>query len=77
MIDYAEGWDYQAKRAWYEDECEMPFENTTIPVPAGYDGLLRIKYGDDYMMPRNAGSSHDYPFYKRQAEELRLVMEKN
>lgn len=76
MIDYAEGWDYQAKRAWYEDECEMPFENTTIPVPAGYDGLLRIKYGDDYMMPRNAGSSHDYPFYKRQAEELRLVMEK-
>lgn len=76
MIDYAEGWDYQAKRAWYEDECEMPFENTTIPVPAGYDGLLRIKYGDDYMIPRNAGSSHDYPFYKRQAEELRLVMEK-
>ena len=76
MIDYAEGWDYQAKRAWHEDECEMPFENTTIPVPAGYDGLLRIKYGDDYMMPRNAGSSHDYPFYKRQAEELRLVMEK-
>ena len=76
MIDYAEGWDYQAKRAWYEDECEMPFENTTIPVPAGYDGLLRIKYGDDYMTPRNVGSSHDYPFYKRQAEELRLVMEK-
>ena len=49
MIDYAEGWDYHAKRAWYEDVCEMPFENTTIPVPAGYDGLLRIKYGDDYM----------------------------
>lgn len=76
MIDYAEGWDYQAKRAWYEDVCEMPFENTTIPVPAGYDGLLRIKYGDDYMTPRNVRGSHDYPFYKRQAEELRLVMEK-
>lgn len=76
MIDYAEGWDYHAKRAWYEDVCEMPFENTTIPVPAGYDGLLRIKYGDDYMTPRNVGSSHDYPFYKRQAEELRLIMEK-
>lgn len=76
MIDYAEGWDYHAKRAWYEDVCEMPFENTTIPVPAEYDGLLRIKYGDDYMTPRNVGGSHDYPFYKRQAEELRLVMEK-
>lgn len=76
MIDFAEGWDYHAKKEWYEDICEMPFENTTIPVPAGYDGLLRTKYGDDYMTPRNVGSSHDYPFYKRQAEELRLVMEK-
>lgn len=27
------------------------------------------------MMPRNTGSSHDYPFYKNQIEELRLVME--
>lgn len=76
MIDYAEGWDYHAKRTWYESTCDIEFENTTIPVPAGYDGLLRIKYGNDYMTPRNVGSSHDYPFYKRQAEELRLVMEK-
>lgn len=75
MIDFAEGWDYHAKREWYEDICELPFENTTIPVPAGYDGLLQIKYGKDYMTPRNVGSSHDYPFYKSQIEELRLVME--
>ena len=75
MIDFAEGWDYHAKREWYEDICELPFENTTIPVPVGYDGLLRIKYGKDYMTPRNVGSSHNYPFYKSQIEELRLVME--
>lgn len=75
MIDFDEGWDYHAKREWYEDICELPFENTTIPVPAGYDGLLRIKYGKDYMTPRNVGSSHNYPFYKSQIEELRLVME--
>ncbi len=77
MIDFAEGWDYHAKREWYDDICELPFENTTIPVPAGYDGLLKIKYGEDYMTPRNTGSSHDYPFYKNQIEELRLVMERN
>lgn len=75
MIDFAEGWDYHAKREWYEDICELPFENTTISVPAGYDRLLQIKYGKDYMTPRNVGSSHDYPFYKSQIEELRLVME--
>jgi len=76
MIDFAEGWDYHAKREWYEDICELSFENTTIPVPEGYDGLLQIKYGKDYMTPRNVGSSHDYPFYKSQIEELRLVMQK-
>ena len=75
MIDFAEGWDYHAKREWYEDICELPFENTTIPVPEGYDGLLQIKYGKEYMTPRNVGSSHDYPFYKSQIEELRLVMQ--
>ena len=76
MIDFAEGWDYHAKREWYEDICELSFENTTISVPEGYDGLLQIKYGKDYMTPRNVGSSHDYPFYKSQIEELRLVMQK-
>ena len=75
MIDFAEGWDYHAKKEWYEDICELSFENTTIPVPEGYDGLLQIKYGKDYMTPRNVGSSHDYPFYKSQIEELRLVMQ--
>lgn len=75
MIDFAEGWDYHAKREWYEDICELSFENTTIPVPEGYDGLLQIKYGKEYMTPRNVGSSHDYPFYKSQIEELRLVMQ--
>ena len=76
MIDFAEGWDYHAKKEWYEDICELSFENTTIPVPEGYDGLLQIKYGKEYMTPRNVGSSHDYPFYKSQIEELRLVMQK-
>lgn len=75
MIDFAEGWDYHAKKEWYEDICELSFENTTIPVLEGYDGLLQIKYGEDYMTPRNVGSSHDYPFYKSQIEELRLVMQ--
>lgn len=74
MIDLANGWDYHAKRAWYEETIEMPFENTTIPVPVGYDGLLRIKYGDEYMIPRRL-VAHDYPFYKEQMLGLKEVME--
>ncbi len=29
----------------------MPFEYTTIPVPDGYDYILKVKYGDNYMTP--------------------------
>lgn len=74
MIDLANGWDYHAKRAWFSEIIEMPFENTTIPVPVGYDGLLCIKYGKDYMTPRQV-SSHEYPFFKEQMLGLKEVME--
>lgn len=76
MIDFAAGWDYHAKKEWYSDVIEMPFETTTIPVPIGYDGILKIKYGLDYMTPRNNPSSHDYPFYKEQELCLKDEMEK-
>lgn len=74
MIDLANGWDYHAKRAWYASSIEMPFANTTIPVPVGYEGLLRIKYGEEYMTPRMV-ITHDYPFYKDQTQGLKEVME--
>lgn len=75
MIDLANGWDFHAKRSWFDETIDMPFENTTMPVPAGYDGLLKIKYGSDYMTPKQI-CSHDYPFYKEQMQGLKVVMEK-
>lgn len=41
----------------YDSIVEMPFEHITVPVPAGYDQLLRIEYGD-YMTPVQAPSLH-------------------
>ncbi|MDD6193871.1 MAG: LicD family protein [Lachnospiraceae bacterium] len=76
MLALAADWDwYHCDKKWYDSYIEMPFENTTIPVPIGYDGILRCNYGEDYMTPRNAGSSHDYPFYKEQMIGLKEVME--
>ena len=75
MIDLACGWDYHALLEWYSDTIDMPFENTTIPVPSGYDGILKIKYGDNYMTPVQCSSSHDYPFYKKQDNSLRETIE--
>lgn len=76
MIDLATGWDYHIPIEWYSQTQEMPFEYTTIPVPCGYDGILKTKYGDDYMIPKQCGGSHDYPFYKKQELALKTVIEK-
>ena len=28
---------------------EIPFEDMTIPVPVGWDELLKVRYGENYM----------------------------
>ena len=43
-----------------------------MPVPIGYEHILRVKYGD-YTVITNHTSSHDYPVYKKQLEKLREV----
>lgn len=75
MIDLAEGWDYHVPVCCYQSVIEMPFEKTTIPVPVGYDTILKIKYGPEYMTPVQGGGSHDYPFYAKQEQALKKVIE--
>lgn len=58
-------WDYKVSKEAYESTIMMPFENIMVPVPIGYDEILRKKYGDDYMIPQNKASGHDYPFYDK------------
>lgn len=71
-------WDpqYHLPKEWYSETIEMPFEYTTMPVPIGYDGILKKKYGENYMTPYNVGGGHDYPVYKEQELALKEVMEK-
>ena len=61
--------DYCFDKEWFSSFIEMPFENTTIPVPVGYDALLKRRFGD-YMTPRIT-FAHGYPFYKSQMDEIR------
>jgi len=35
-----------------EETVRMPFEDTELPVPVGWDEYLRLFYGDDYMTPK-------------------------
>lgn len=41
----------------YDKTITVPFENTFVPIPAGYDDLLKIQYGD-YMTMRKENSYH-------------------
>jgi phosphorylcholine metabolism protein LicD len=48
--------------SWFASTVDVPFENTMIHVPVGYDEILTKIWGD-YMQPVQAGSSHNYPCY--------------
>ncbi len=69
MPDYASGRPNDIyPKEWYASSIDMPFEHITVPVPVGYHEILKIKYGEDYMTPKNCSGGHDYPFYKKQYE---------
>lgn len=56
-------------KEYYDNVVMMPFENTQIPVPAGYDHILKKKYGD-YMRLVKSGGGHEYPFTDKQRLEI-------
>ena len=63
MHRLANGQDYYIPKEGYGDSVLFKFEDVLVPVPVGYDIVLRKKYGDDYMTPKNVGGGHEYPFY--------------
>lgn len=56
----------------YEQTIRLPFEHTTIPVPACYQAVLRQKYGD-YLTIRKVWGGHDYPYFESQKANLEQV----
>lgn len=69
--------DYRLPASCYESTIEMPFENIMIPVPVGYDQILRLRYSENYMVPVKVWGAHDYPFFKSQIEKLKGIYQKN
>lgn len=62
---------YRIPKECYASAVRMPFENTTIPVPVGYETILPIKYGENYMTPIIRRGGHEYPFFKEQRRMIR------
>lgn len=57
---------------FYDKFVRLPFENTTIPVPADYHRLLSKKYGE-YLLTKKEWNGHGYPFFERQRENLQAI----
>ncbi len=68
--------DHIYPKELFDSWVELPFENTYIRVPARYEEVLAIEYGD-YMRVVKAGGVHDYPAYIGQEEILREKMGHN
>ncbi len=47
-------WD----KSIFDETVWLPFENTKIPAPKGYDAFLRTHFGPNYMTPIQAPSFH-------------------
>ena len=72
-MDYA-NWPHKIyKKEWFDEVVLQPFECFLIPVPVGYDEILKRIYGD-YNIRVNSGAMHDYPIYNKQLEHLREVI---
>ncbi len=56
------------RKEWFEKTLELPFEVTTMNVPAIYTAALKSRFGANYMNPVHEKSAHDYPFYAKQEE---------
>lgn len=64
--------NYRYPKEYYEDFIRLPFETTTIPVPIGYDAMLKRRYGD-YMKIHKKWNGHDYPFFETQLKSLNAL----
>ena len=61
----------------YEGTIMVPFHDMTIPIPNGYDDLLRRQYGD-YMTPIKGGALHEVSIFdcKRPYNEVMLELKR-
>jgi len=51
------------KRSWYDETVYLDFEGLKLPAPVGYEQVLAMQYGEDYMTPKQLTNDHDGAFF--------------
>lgn len=49
---------YNFMKEWYSETIMLPFEDIYIPAPINYHDVLKVEYGNDYMLPKQLPSMH-------------------
>ena len=73
LVEYADYtmWEHKKfPKEWFSEVYGASYEGFMVPVPSGYDQILRLIYGD-YWIYLKKGGMHEYPFYARQLKQLR------
>ena len=60
------------KKELYEKVIRLPFEDTTIPVPAAYNTVLARRYGN-YCEIRKVWDGHAYPYFEAQKADIEQI----
>ncbi len=62
--------DTLRSKEWFDETIEHKFENTTISIPKGYEGVLKVRFGENYMTPKRQAAAHEYPYYRTLIEVM-------
>ncbi len=62
--------DISRAKEWVRTTRNISFEVTEIAVPTMYHEVLVSRFGENYMTPVKAPSTHEYPYYRTQVEVL-------
>ena len=62
-------------KEYFKYMTDIPFEQIKMPVPIGYDAVLKARFGTHYIVPRQENAAHDYPYYRKQLDDRELFSE--
>ncbi len=72
---YKDG-NFVFREKWFEKQVKIPFESGVIYAPDGFDEVLKVNYGANYMIPSTV-SVHEYPYYKKWEARVKEYAESN
>lgn len=64
---------YERDKYWYASTVYMDFENIKMPVPIGWNDILKVQFGENYMKPVQIASMHGEVIFDTDHSYLELL----